>query len=168
MEYFAFLFGLLVGIYFLTNGSTYGQLAAYILFYRFRDKKRFYVYYNRFKKPEALEMLDDQGVVKNFKDYLKILKKYRSSAYENAMDMYGYYASRVIFRQIPFCIFTSIIFLSNWYCYIAGILFIAILRTVYYLIFYRWQFAYYINAFYIYSINQFFIEIRWPKESDRP
>lgn len=168
MEIFALIIGILAGILLLTKPGVINKIGIYIVFYKYRNKNQYYLYYDYFKQPRALDMLEDQGLINNFSDYLKILKKFRSQAYDDSIETYELIAHIVILRYLPFCLLSSIIFLFNWYIYLAGLLISAILTVLYLLVFDRNIFFYFKNAIYISTINSFFIKTRWPKESDRP
>lgn len=168
MGYFAFICGLLVGIFYLGKRNNLFRIAIYFVFYRYMDKKRFYEYYDLFKREIALQMIEDQGVVYKFSDYLKILKKNRSIAYEKSIEFFEYFAQVVVLRILPRSILPAILFLPSWYWYIAGILVVMATISLYYSIFDRNEFYYWKNCIFINTINDFMIATRWPKESDRP
>lgn len=168
MDYIAFICGVLVGILCLTRPGVINTIGVYFVFYKYRNKDKYYSYYDSFRQPIAQEMIEDQGLVYKFSDYLKILKKFRPIAYDDSIEIYEMFAHVVILRYLPFCLFSSLIFLFYWYLYIAGLLISAILEVLYLLIFNKSIFIYYKNAIFIYTINNIFIKARWPKESDRP
>lgn len=168
MEYIAFICGLLVGIFYLGRRSNFFKIVIYFVFYKYRNKKRFYEYYDLFKQEIALQMIEDQGVVHKFSDYLKIIKKNRPIAYEKSIEFFEYFARVVVLRIIPRSILPAVLFLSSWYCYIAGILIVVATIALYYLIFDRREYFYWRNFIFINTVNDFMIATRWPKESDRP
>ena len=168
MQYIALACGVLAGFWGLTTPGVINRLGIYIVFYRYRNKDRYYSYYDYFKQPIALDMLEDQGLANNFSDYLKLLKKFRPHAYEESISNYEIVAQIVIFRYLPFCLLTSLVFLFNWYLYLLGMLMAATFTLIYLLIFDKNIFFYFKNAIYIYTLNNYFIRTRWPKESDRP
>lgn len=168
IRYFALICGVLVGFWSLTRPGVINKIGIYIVFYRYRDKNRYYSYYDYFKQPFALNMIEDQGLVHNYSDYLKIIKKFRPHAYDESIENYEIIAEIVILKYLPFCILTSLIFLFNWYLYLLGMLIAAVFTVIYLFIFEKNIFFGFKNRIYIYTINNYFIKTRWPKESDRP
>lgn len=131
MEYIAFVSGVLMGILFLGRKKNFELIIAYFVFYKYRNRDRFYKLFDHLKKDVVMEYIEDNGLAYNYSDYLHIHKEIRPTAYEKAMYYYSTTASMVILRILPICLLPAIIFLSNWYLYVAGVLFIAILTTIY-------------------------------------
>jgi len=131
MEYVAFFSGVLMGLAYLSRPKIFDWVIMYFVFYRYRNRKRFYSLFDKLKNKIVKEYIEDNGLIHNYSDYINIHKELRPSAYDKAMYYYGQMAIRVVLRILPICLLPAIIFLSNWYMYIFGILLIASLRFFY-------------------------------------
>ncbi len=168
MGYLALICGLLVGVLFLTDQSIYWKLFLYFYFYRYRDESRFYSYYDRYKRPEIFSLLDHQGVISNYSQYVKIFKKFRSKSYKEFIELFEIIAQLVVFKYFLFCVASSILFLSYWYCYLLGLGLSFALLTIYHLILNKYLFIFCQDLPFTIIMNDYFKKIRWPNEADRP
>lgn len=168
MGYFAFICGLLFAIYFFTKTEVTNRIGIYIVFYKYRDKKKYYSLFDTFKHPQAIVMLEHQGVVPEYSDYRKFLKKFRPKAYEESIELYEMIAHDVILKYIPVFILSSLLFMSSWYLFSAGVLIAGIFIILSLWMYDNSLFNFYKNKIIIITLSHFFVETRWPKKSDRP
>ena len=131
MKYAALFSGVLMGLAYLRRPKTFDWVIMYFVFYKYRNRNKFYQLFDHLKKDIVMDYIEDHGLAYNYSDYLNIHKEIRPSAYEKAMYYYGQIAAMVILRIFPICILPAIIFLSNWYMYVAGVLLIALLTILY-------------------------------------
>lgn len=131
MGYVAFVSGVLMGILFLGRKKNFEWIIAYLVFYKYRNREKFYKLFDHLKKEVVMDYIEENGLAYNYSDYLHIHKKIRPTAYDKAMYYYSTIASMVILRILPICLLPAVIFLLNWYLYIIGVLLIAILTTIY-------------------------------------
>lgn len=132
MEYIAFFSGVLMGLIYLSRRKTFDWAIMYCVFYKYRNRNKFYNLFDHLKKEIVMEYIEDHGLSYNYSEYLNIHKEIRPTAYEKAMYYYGEIAKMTILRIVPICLLPAIIFLSNWYLYVSGVLLIA-LFTVFYI-----------------------------------
>jgi hypothetical protein len=134
MGYVALFSGILIGLAYLSRPKIFDWVIMYVVFYKYRDRKRFYSLFDKLKNKIVTEYIEDHGFVHNYSEYVNIHKELRPSAYDKAMYYFGQVAVMVILRILPICLLPAIIFLSNWYMYMAGILLIVLLKILYILI----------------------------------
>lgn len=131
MGYIAFFSGVLMGLIYLRRPKTFDWIIMYFVFYKYRNRKKFYRLFDQLKNEIVMEYIEDNGLVHNYSDYVNIHKELRSTAYQKAMYYYGQIAVMVLFRIFPICLLPAVMFLSNWYLYVAGVLLIALFVALY-------------------------------------
>ena len=131
MKYVALFSGILMGLAYLSRPKIFDCIIMYFVFYKYRDQKRFYRLFDQLKNKIVLEYIEDHGLVHNYSEYVNIHKELRPSAYDKAMYYYGQVAVMVILRILPICLLPAIVFLSNWYMYMAGIILIVLFKVLY-------------------------------------
>ena len=134
MEYIALLSGVLISSACLYYKKNYNWVIMYFVFYKYRNTEKFYSLFDQIKKEIIVEYIEISNMPHKPSDYTKIIKELRPDAHKQAMAYYGNIASIVIFRIMPICLLPAIIFLSNWYAYLAGVLMIILFMISYLII----------------------------------
>ena len=124
MEYLALGAGLTFGLVYLHLSQAIDWILVVIHYAFFRSKESFYGLYDNTEQESVYEHLKytETIAVKDYVDYLRIHQAVRPSAYKRFRRYYGTLVRVILVRVLPITLLPAILFWSNWYYYIGGIL----------------------------------------------
>lgn len=121
MEWLAIGMGALIGYIFLSQKVDYIMIVSYYTLFKSRigfdaiydtaDDEATYKYF----KPQVNEF-------QTYADYLRIHKAAQPSSYERFRRYYDSIARMLLIRIAPIVLLPAVIFWSNWYYYLIGVL----------------------------------------------
>lgn len=136
MEYVALIVGVLVGLIYLPIAQAIDWILVVFRYMSLRSEDAFYGLYDITDDETTYEYLKftDLADIKTYADYLRIHRAARPSAYKRFRKYYGTLVGFLLTRVAPITLLPTIIFWSNWYYYLLGLLFALLLLVAYALI----------------------------------
>jgi hypothetical protein len=131
MSIVALIVGILFGLW------CFGQQTVSWLFIilhtaAFSSKKGFYDLYDMADDEVSFKWyIDHNDSIKKYADYLKLHADARDSAYRTFKSTYGALKKSLFFRTIPIAIAPAVLFWSNWYFYLLGVVLALVGLVVY-------------------------------------
>lgn len=131
MEIIAIVAGVLVGLW------RYGRQAIswlFIIVYSlaFSSKTSFYELYDRADDELSFEWYKDHNKnIRKYADYLKLHADARSSAFGSFRKTNEALKRSLLFRVIPISLLPAILFWTNWYLYLIGVVVIVVVLVSY-------------------------------------
>ena len=124
MEYLALGAGFTFGLLYLQLSQAIDWILIVIHYAFFRSKESFYGLYDNTEQESVYEHLKytETIVVKDYADYLRVHQAVRPSAYKRFRRYYDTLVRVILVRVLPITLLPAILFWSNWYYYIGGIL----------------------------------------------
>lgn len=124
MEYLALGAGFTFGLLYLHLSQAIDWILVAIHYAFFRSKESFYGLYDNTEQESVYEHLKytETIAVKDYVDYLRIHQAARPSAYKRFRRYYDTLVRVILVRVLPITLLPAILFWSNWYYYIGGIL----------------------------------------------
>ena len=124
MEYLGLSAGVLFGLVYLHFSQAIDWILVVLHYAFFRSKDSFYGLYDNTEQESVYEHLKytETIAVKDYADYLRIHQSARPSAYKRFRKYYDTLLRVILVRVLPITLLPAILFWSNWYYYIGGIL----------------------------------------------
>lgn len=136
MEYLAFGIGALFGLIYLQRSKAIDWILVVFHYMPIKSKVSFYGLYDNTEQESAYRYLKDEDDpdIKNYADYLRVHQAARPSAYERFRKYYDALAKMLLVRVAPIALLPAILFWSNWYYYVCGVLIALVVLSFYALI----------------------------------
>lgn len=133
MEYLALGIGSLFGLVYLQLSQAIDWILVVLHYMFYRSKESFYGLYDNTEQESVYEHLKYTETldVKSYADYLQIHQEARPSAYERFRKYYNTLVKALVVRVAPITLLPAILFWSNWYYYIGGLLIALVVLTLY-------------------------------------
>lgn len=133
MEYLALGIGSLFGLVYLQLSQAIDWILVVLHYMFYRSKESFYGLYDNTEQESVYEHLKytETLYVKSYADYLQIHQAARPSAYERFRKYYDTLVKVLLVRVAPITLLPAILFWSNWYYYIGGLLIALVVLTLY-------------------------------------
>ena len=133
MEYLALGIGSLFGLVYLQLSQAIDWILVVLHYMFYRSKESFYGLYDNTEQESVYEHLEYTETldVKSYADYLRIHQAARPSAYERFRKYYDTLVKVLAVRVAPITLLPAILFWSNWYYYIGGLLMALVVLTLY-------------------------------------
>lgn len=124
MEYIALSVGAVFGLLYLQLSQAIDWILVVFHYMFYRSKESFYGLYDNTEQESVYEHLkySETISVRSYADYLRIHQAARPSAYKRFRKYYDTLVKVLVVRVAPITLLPAILFWSNWYFYIAGLL----------------------------------------------
>ena len=133
MEYLALGVGVLFGLVYLQLSQAIDWILVVLHYMFFRSKENFYGLYDNTEQESVYEHLKYTETldVKDYADYLRLHQAARPSAYKRFRKYYDALVKVLLVRVAPITLLPAILFWSNWYYYVEGLLIAFIVLALY-------------------------------------
>lgn len=133
MEYLALSAGVLFGLAYLHFSQAIDWILVVLHYMFFRSKENFYGLYDNTEQESVYEHLKYTETldVKDYADYLRLHQAARPSAYKRFRKYYDALVKVLLVRVAPITLLPAILFWSNWYYYVEGLLIAFIVLALY-------------------------------------
>lgn len=133
MEYLALSAGVLFGLAYLHFSQAIDWILVVPHYMFFRSKENFYGLYDNTEQESVYEHLKYTETldVKDYADYLRLHQAARPSAYKRFRKYYDALVKVLLVRVAPITLLPAILFWSNWYYYVEGLLIAFIVLALY-------------------------------------
>ena len=133
MEYLALSAGVLFGLAYLHFSQAIDWILVVLHYAFFRSKDSFYGLYDNTEQESVYEHLKYTETldVKDYADYLRLHQAARPSAYKRFRKYYDALVKVLLVRVAPITLLPAILFWSNWYYYVEGLLIAFIVLALY-------------------------------------
>ena len=133
MEYLALGVGVLFGLVYLQLSQAIDWILVVLHYMFFRSKENFYGLYDNTEQESVYEHLKYTETldVKDYADYLRVHQAARPSAYKRFRKYYDALVKVLLVRVAPITLLPAILFWSNWYYYVEGLLIAFIVLALY-------------------------------------
>ena len=124
MEYLVLGTGVAFGLIYLHLSQAIDWILVVLHYAFFRSKDSFYALYDNTEQESVYEHLKhtETIAVKDYADYLRVHQAARPSAYKRFRKYYDTLTRVILVRVLPITLLPAVLFWSNWYYYIGGIL----------------------------------------------
>lgn len=121
MEWLAVGIGVLIGLVFLSPNVDYILITLY--YSLFRSRTGFDALYDAADDEQTYLYFKGQGKeFRTYADYLRIHRAAQSSSFERFRRYYDSLQKMLLIRVAPFVLLPAIVFWSNWYYYLLGVM----------------------------------------------
>ncbi len=133
MEYLALGVGVLFGLVYLQLSQAIDWILVVLHYMLFRSKENFYGLYDNTEQESVYEHLKYTETldVRDYADYLRLHQAARPSAYKRFRKYYDALVKVLLVRVAPITLLPAILFWSNWYYYVEGLLIAFIVPALY-------------------------------------
>lgn len=133
MEYLALGDGVLFGLVYLQLSQAIDWILVVLHYMFFRSKENFYGLYDNTEQESVYEHLKYTETldVRDYADYLRLHQAARPSAYKRFRKYYDALVKVLLVRVAPITLLPAILFWSNWYYYVEGLLIAFIVLALY-------------------------------------
>ena len=133
MEYLALGVGVLFGLVYLQLSQAIDWILVVLHYMFFRSKENFYGLYDNTEQESVYEHLKYTETldVRDYADYLRLHQAARPSAYKRFRKYYDALVKVLLVRVAPITLLPAILFWSNWYYYVEGLLIAFIVLALY-------------------------------------
>lgn len=133
MEYLALGVGVLFGLVYLQLSQAIDWILVVLHYMLFRSKENFYGLYDNTEQESVYEHLKYTETldVRDYADYLRLHQAARPSAYKRFRKYYDALVKVLLVRVAPITLLPAILFWSNWYYYVEGLLIAFIVLALY-------------------------------------
>jgi len=133
MEYLALGIGGLFGLVYLRLSQAIDWILIVLHYMFYRSKESFYGLYDSTEQESVYEHLKYTETldVKSYADYLRVHQAARPSAYKRFRRYYDTLVKVLLVRIAPITLLPAVLFLSNWYYYIGGLLTAFVILALY-------------------------------------
>lgn len=133
MEYLALGVGVLFGLVYLQLSQAIDWILVVLHYMFFRSKENFYGLYDNTEQESVYEHLKYTETldVRDYADYLRLHQAARPSAYKRFRKYYDALVKVLLVRVAPITLLPAILFWSNWYYYVKGLLIAFIILALY-------------------------------------
>lgn len=157
MEYVAIITGLLIGWW--TFRKFINVIIGVLIFTPYHSKPRFDYLYSLADDRITYEVLGNSKI-KSYVEYLRIHEASKKSAYKYFIHHYTEIIKVIIIKVAPRALMPAILFWTNWYWYILGVILSIVLSIIYRLHVDNYGIGFYQKSMIIMIMNQYM------KESD--
>jgi small-conductance mechanosensitive channel len=133
MDYLALGVGVLFGLVYLQLSQAIDWILVVLHYMFFRSKENFYGLYDNTEQESVYEYLKYTETldVRDYADYLRLHQAARPSAYKRFRKYYDALVKVLLVRVAPITLLPAILFWSNWYYYVEGLLIAFIVLALY-------------------------------------
>lgn len=133
MEYLALGVGVLFGLVYLQLSQAIDWILVVLHYMFFRSKENFYGLYDNTEQESVYEHLKYTETldVRDYADYLRLHQAARPSANKRFRKYYDALVKVLLVRVAPITLLPAILFWSNWYYYVEGLLIAFIVLALY-------------------------------------